>query len=92
MVCKYCLTISTTPVVELRSQAFLLLPASPHPVLLVVGSAIPSLGLVAGGSAKAIDHGENDPAVVPDAMRVSQCPVEIGMGGEVHQIKGIPEI
>jgi hypothetical protein len=70
----------------------LLLPAPAYPVLLVIRPTIPSLWLIAGGPAKAIDHGENDPAVVPDAMRVSQSLVEISMRGKAHQVKRVPKI
>ena len=76
----------------MTSQAFLLSSAAAYPVLFVACSAIPSLGLIAGGSAEAIDHGENDPAVVPDTMRVGQSFAEISVRSKVHQKKGIAQI
>ena len=49
------------------SVLLLAVPAT-YATLFVAGAAASSLGLTGWSTAEAIDQGEDDPAVVPDAM------------------------
>src|SRR5579872_3934327 len=73
-----------------KVDLLLAIPAA-YPALLVAGAAVPSLDLVAG-LAQPVDQREDDPAVVPDGMRVGETFIEIAVRGEAHQVERIAQI